>query len=365
MQIVSSDESIELSFTDYSENAKVNNKKAENKQKEIPFFLYLKPEPALTKSCLIESLKKRKVSKIDFNEQKKDQLFYVTLVLMLICEAVFAVSGIVFFTDPVIQPVPLCHQNSTHTVGSPWVQNGSKVSFNISYPCYVHKSDEESYHEMPAHTITTISFLSLIILSGIPAVSNRIQKYRQNESVEVQNQELDFAIAKLSEDAENDDQELQVTTKDIKVIFPCLSKKELVMLDFLQLKKARKQWGKLFEERLQKSEFSKEQLAMWRLFYRLKWADSGKREQILTHAISQQIIGSNPDFFEMVARALQPLQANEVSHFCRILGRDILTKSAACTLSSKNVLPSIVMSISKENRLADLVQNSLGVRLDI
>jgi len=325
------------------------------------FFRNLKEEPSLTQKGLLEDLKNRVVVKIE-EEKRSSKLDTIITSITAIAVISLILNGfsLLFFTDPVPQPVPLC-SGADYTVirdlnYSIRDSNHSKAKFDPQIPCDYDVKDEVRYAQMPTQKILHRVTLVLVPLTAAFIATMFLALYKKDREEKQGKQQLDVAIKQLSY---VDDLEAEIPAKDIKVIFPYLSKVTLVKLKFLQLKKAWKHHKDIFLERLKKSEFSKQQLAIWRLFDHLIGASRSEKEMILEEKISRGIIGSDPDFFELVVRTVQPLQNNEILHFSDILEKSVLTDEAA-SLLNKETLQSIVINISKENPLADLVEAALA-----
>jgi len=333
-----------------------------NNGNALGFFQTADTKNALTREALNKLLAGKKIDKIDIVEDKdcgvnigitaiaSTSLYFISLAFIAI-----ALS----YTDPVTQSTPLCNWTDTLTLN-----NTALVEFNIHNPCYIMNMwppntpdvNGTAYNYMPAHKIRDlaigITFASITLMMLAPCAGIGIKYWNISKSPDNFNEKLDLVQKSLSYVA---DLTAEVPDKDIKLIFPYLSKKELPLLNFLHLKKAKKHFSELFKEHLNKSRYSEKQLAIWRLFAHFIDNKPGVRNCLLTEKTSQAIIGSDPFFFETLVRTLQPLKTDEITTFAEILKSRVLTEETAICLSKESA-QLIVNNISKQNHLSDLVE---------
>jgi len=314
----------------------------------------------LTVESLNKLLAGKKIVKHEVNDDNEGPVIVSAFTTVYIVSALFNLMALAY-TDPVAQSLPLCDWTQTFWLNSSnWGRERGTISMHG--PCYYERMrsndflESTSYQYIPAHKIRDLVicfvFFSVTLAAIGACIRPKIKSRNITRSTDSFNQKLDFAIVKLIYAS---DLKMEVPAKDIKHVFPYLSKKELPLLNFLQLKKAKKHFKVLFEEHLNKSRYSEKQLAIWRLFSHC--SDTGKRKTILAEKTSQAIIGSDPFFFETLVRTLQPLKTDEITTFAEILKSRILTEETASNLS-KEKLEFIINNISKNHDLKRLMESA-------
>ncbi len=204
--------------------------------------------------------------------------------------------------------------------------------------------------------------LSIIIVSifivGVALLANfsrnffKIQAY--NDSLDRFNKNLEIAIDHLSSESDLKD---EVTAKDVGITFPYLEIEQLPFLNFSQLKKARKYWNKLFQQRLNSSLFSIKQLRVWRLFQQIMNGKLKTQCKMLQNPLYQTIIGSEPLFFQTILQEIKLISLNDkkIPALCAILRDKILIAETANLFNQEDLIFTI-MKVASGNKLKQTLQ---------
>ena len=133
------------------------------------------------------------------------------------------------------------------------------------------------------------------------------------------------------------------------------------LLKFSHLKKAYKYWGNHFKQKLDASLFSKQQLSIWRLFEQFKNANTKTQCKMLSKPVLEDVIASEPLFFEMLVRQLGPLTLNDerITKFTEILQNKILIPD----FEEKNLI-AMVLEVFSGKKLKDVIEKSECKQLD-
>lgn len=330
------------------------------------FFQKQENENVLTREALNGLLEGKKISRIYPKEDKGAAICTILpsgffwLVTSFLCA-----TAVQLCMDPIAKQTSICNRSWTDLINDK-AHRFREVRVTMQEPCYIKKLGERNvqdyYFEESHKTIISIGvsfILSSLMLAFFAFIfKGNINRWKISRSDNEFNDILDIIGKRLIYVA---DLKTEVPANDIKFVFPYLSKKELPLLNFLQLKKAKKYYKTLFQEHLNKSRYSEKQLAIWRLFAHFNDAinDPNKRKKILETKASHHVIGSDPFFFETLICKLQPLQQDEIPGFAKILQERILSQETANRLSNET-LEAIVNNISKNHRLSDLVEDAIA-----
>lgn len=314
-------------------------------QKYPSFFKAIEPREILTAGELRKTLNDRKISPISlygwenrfhFSKDIKESiasLFGISSLFIFPPFIMYALLSVALLHDPVNNPFPLCAGGFPITDS----HGNAKGTVTLNYPC--DKIGGWNTHVVPEYEHNALSrvdymfvYLALSLFSiSMPYIAGVMMegikfKFRSN-SINRFNEQLDHAISRLSY-IEN--QEAEAPASDVVLGFPYLSDEQLSLLNFSQLKKIRKYWSDsgLFQKKLKALAFSDQQNTIWRLFEAIMSAAPTQRRKILKVNLWQKIIGKEPLFFQMLVRAIKPIDNKMKSILCDILGKKILMPKA-------------------------------------
>lgn len=318
------------------------------------YFKFQKADEFLTEGAVKTKLAERKISIID--EDLLDQDTFTDLVFNGIAICFPLIFYIIFgggqFSEPQDNE-PLCSRNFWE-IKDPAVNNS--WDHRLSYPCIMNYYDRKRHHSMKPYLSLIILGTSIVITFVVSFILRNNRTTKQNCLADRFNQHLEVYSSKLTK---RDDETLELLPKNAGIIFPYLSDDQLKLLNFPQLKKAKKYWEALFIEKLETSKFSKQQLKIWRLFQHLIEANPKRKLHILEEKISCQIIGSDPYFFETLVKTMHPI-SNEISTiFSTILKNEILEEKTSLKLDENDFME-IIETIGKGLKLKDIVRTKLG-----
>ena len=272
-------------------------------------------------------------------------LFVVTAITFVF----FGIFGTYELNDPFNRQIIWCQRK--YTLYDSILKK--EVDVSLKAPCtkleYFDRPVKHSDAPMIFGT-TTAAALALTIFIRLSIFFYK--QCRRNYSITSFNTNLELNCSRLSIVS---DVSQEIAAKDIACIFPYLEDAQLQLLKFSHLKKAYKYWKKVFKRKLDASLYSKQQLSIWRLFEQFKNANTKTQCKILSKPVLQDVIASEPLFFEMLLRQLGPLTLNDerITKFTEILLNKILIPD----FEEKN-LKSRVLEVASGKKLKDLIENS-------
>lgn len=270
-------------------------------------------------------------------------LFVVTAVTFIF----FGVFGSYQLNDPFNRNIEWCQREY---ILYDSILN-KEVAVKINAPCKKHFDPplKHSYAPMILGTATAVAmFVTIFIRLGLFFY----KQWRTNYLISSFNANLELNSSRLSIVS---DVMTEIAAKDIACIFPYLENDQLRLLKFSHLKKAYKYWENHFKQKLEASLFSKQQLSIWRLFEQFKNANHKTQIKMLRNSALQDVIASEPLFFEMLVRQLGSLNLNDerITKFTEILQSKILIPDFEA-----NDLITMILEVSAGKKLRDVIENS-------
>lgn len=306
------------------------------KHAEDIFQKYVQPAESLSRKDLKQTLIDRKIEKIDF-DIRLEGLFVLcfSLVVLGLFPALTANSP---HGDPVVRNASNCLYDWRSFIDT---RTNETADFQapILGPC-----DSDFEHPRSLLTLYPYSAVCLLSLGYLFKfyVSEEIKRRAHNRNAECENQKIDLILNQLS--SHNPLESDEAAPQEIALAFPYLSENQLPLLAFSHLKAARKMHWELFQARLSAANYATRQLEIWYLCQHIASASRLLQRKIITNEINQEIIGSNPQFFQMVVRQLKPL-SDKMAAICgrilkqKIFKREVLLQRPAldCTIMAKCV----------------------------
>lgn len=200
--------------------------------------------------------------------------------------------------------------------------------------------------------LSTTTVLALFLTLFIRLSLFYYEQWRKNCSIRSFNTNLELNCSRLSIVS---DVSREIAAKDIACIFPYLEDDQLPLLKFSHLKKAYKYWEKVFKEKLDASLYSKQQLSIWRLFEQFKKANHKTQIKMLKNPILQDVIATEPLFFEILIKNLGFLN-NKDERIIK-LGSILKNKILIPDFEEKDLI-SVIMEVSSGKKLRDVIANS-------
>lgn len=272
----------------------------------------------LTYHSLNQTIEQRK---IQFIQQEHENIFDNPYYIGTTClVASFTIACLIattfFFIDPVSQKVPLCSRKVKCIM-----PENSLITYYPDVPCYLipPKGGEKFFRmEHPYNVYTHIPVVAIGPLALLAAILTTIFSYCIGSSIyssceRKKNKEYNLKVTNYNhclttawnQLSFNGNLKAELTSKDAAVIFPFLSDAQLKLLHFKQLEKAKSLWPEKFQKKLDDHLFSKKQLAIWRLFNHYIKASALRQGKILSKNLYQDLIVSEPLFFQKIIQNLK------------------------------------------------------------
>lgn len=313
------------------------------------YFNYQKPQDFLTDESLRNQLLSKKIEILNnlpicFNYTESLNVSF-GLIIAFLSSVALMIFGSGFNKEPINQLLPLCSRTFKHLRE---LDHNETDGLTLTYPCefdgWVPKSIISTFLPMPLIVVTM--FVAGIANCCFKVREDNLEKdsdTRYNDQLELVRNRLDD-VDDLSE----------TSAWNAAIAFPYLNTDQLRLLNFSQLKKAKKHFEELFSKKLEDSCFSNQQLSIWRLLHRIMNADSERKIEMMHEAIYQEIIGSDPHFFQTLIKKMSPLNDRIKEIFSNILRDLILTENMASELTDEDT-SQIVQAVSDGSKLKEAI----------
>ncbi len=327
--------------------------------KNPSYFQAIKPETVLTCDEMHKTLKARKIADITFADTQ--DAFHVTNfirvgILIVIFLLVFTVASSFSLKKLPAGPVDECEV----PIYAHNINTGITDIYNLKIPCRMHALLEHDFSrfnisEIPL-ILTAVSVCSAVLtIFAYRVIIPAYRTQKHNFLAHRFNANMDLYKCRLSYVS---DINAEVPARDVGIIFPYLTDKQLTLLTFSALKHARHYWKSLFIKKLDASLFSKKQLCIWRSFHNIMEASKEELSLILKNKFYVQVIGGDPKYFQFLIRALKPLNNEQIADFSKILKNQVLAEAAALKL--KHEFKSIVRDVAHGKKLTVEIEKRFG-----